>query len=109
MLRRAIKLAGDDQLSPASHLMLALRLIEWVEQELNMTATTRWTSADLELMPDDGKRYEIIDGELYMSKQPHWYHQYFCLNIASRLHAWDDRAGLGVTNFAPGVIFADDD
>lgn len=30
----------------------------------------RWTSADLELMPDDGKRYEIIVGELYVSKQP---------------------------------------
>jgi hypothetical protein len=23
---------------------------------------TRWTSRDLELLPDDGKRYEIIDG-----------------------------------------------
>jgi hypothetical protein len=30
-----------------------------------------WTSKDLELLPDDGKRYEIIDGELYVSKQPH--------------------------------------
>lgn len=24
-----------------------------------MTNTARWTSADLELMPEDGKRYEI--------------------------------------------------
>ncbi len=31
----------------------------------------RWTSADLETLPDDGKRYEIIAGELYVSTQPH--------------------------------------
>ena len=40
-----------------------------------MNQSLRWTSADLELLPDDGKRYEIIDGELYVSKQPNWYHQ----------------------------------
>ena len=74
-----------------------------------MTTTTRWTSADLELMPDDGKRYEIIDGELHMSKQPHWHHQYACMKISSKLDAWNDEAGLGAVNFAPGVIFADDD
>jgi hypothetical protein len=28
-----------------------------------MAQSLRWTSADLELLPDDGKRYEIIDGE----------------------------------------------
>ena len=32
-----------------------------------MGPTLRWTSADLEVLPDDGKRYEIIDGELYVS------------------------------------------
>ena len=30
--------------------------------------TLRWTVRDLELLPDDGKRYEIIDGELYVSR-----------------------------------------
>jgi len=29
-----------------------------------MTTTIRYTSADLEALPDDGRRYEIIDGEL---------------------------------------------
>ena len=32
--------------------------------------TSRWISQDLDLLPDDGKRYEIVDGELYVSKQP---------------------------------------
>ena len=30
----------------------------------------RWTTADLELFPDDGKRYEIIDGELIVTRAP---------------------------------------
>ncbi len=30
-----------------------------------------WTSQDLEVLPDNGKRYEIVDGELYVSRQPH--------------------------------------
>lgn len=27
---------------------------------------TRWTTADLDLFPNDGKRYEIIDKELFV-------------------------------------------
>jgi hypothetical protein len=30
-----------------------------------MTQTRHWTSADLDQFPDDGKRYEIIAGELF--------------------------------------------
>lgn len=35
----------------------------------------RWTTADIELLPDNGNRYEIIDGELFVTKVPHWRHQ----------------------------------
>ncbi len=34
----------------------------------------QWRSQDLEAFPDDGKRYEIIAGKLYRSKQPHYNH-----------------------------------
>ncbi|MCI0622400.1 MAG: Uma2 family endonuclease [Acidobacteria bacterium] len=74
-----------------------------------MTTTLRWTSADLEALPDDGKRYEIIDGELYMSRQPHWHHQFTCFQIASRLQLWSKQTGAGQVNLAPGLIFAEDD
>ena len=37
--------------------------------------TISWTVEDVELLPDDGSRYEIIDGELYVSKQPGMQHQ----------------------------------
>ena len=46
-----------------------------------MTTTPRFTSADLDAFPDDGKRYEIIDGELHVSKQPHLYHQVICSDV----------------------------
>ena len=32
--------------------------------------THRWTRADLERMPDDGNRYEVIHGELLVSPAP---------------------------------------
>src|SRR5262249_59945277 len=51
----------------------------------DMTSTLRFNSADLESFPDDGKRYEIIDGELYVSKQPTWYHQDICSKLVSML------------------------
>ena len=74
-----------------------------------MSTVRRWTSADLAVLPDDGKRYEIIDGDLYMSRQPHWHHQQACMRIAAALDAWSRQTGAGETNLAPGVIFADDD
>ncbi len=74
-----------------------------------MTTSLRWTSDDLAALPDDGKRYEIVDGELYMSKQPDWEHQFTCLQIGALLQAWSSQTDAGMANIAPGVIFADDD
>src|SRR5437660_883837 len=74
-----------------------------------MTTTMRFSSSDLELMPDDGKRYEVIDGELYVTKQPSWEHQLVSSRILGLLSSWSDRSGAGVANVAPGVVFAEDD
>ena len=74
-----------------------------------MSTALRFTSADLEVMPDDGKRYEVIDGELYVSKQPHYHHQYTCSEVARQLGNWSKQTGKGRVISAPGVIFAEDD
>jgi Uma2 family endonuclease len=74
-----------------------------------MSTSLRWTSADLEVMPDNGKRYEIIDGELYVSRQPHWHHQVVCGQIFGVLQEWSVKTGAGGASLAPGIIFADDD
>lgn len=73
------------------------------------TNVRRFTSADLALMPDDGKRYEIIDGELYVSRQPSTEHQLVCGTAGWALEAWSRETGLGRSIGAPGLIFADDD
>lgn len=45
-------------------------------------ADTRLTYEDLEYFPDDGKRREIIDGELYVTPSPNVRHQV----LVGRLH-----------------------
>jgi Uma2 family endonuclease len=71
--------------------------------------TQHWTSHDLEFLPDDGKRYEIVEGELYMSKQPCWEHQLISGELYTLLSTWSKQTKRGVANLAPGVIFAEDD
>jgi len=71
--------------------------------------TLHWTSQDLELLPEDGKRYEIVDGELYVSKQPHWEHQFVSGQIFALLQAWSAQTRMGMANLAPGLIFGDDE
>ena len=70
--------------------------------------TLHWTIRDLELLPDDGNRYEIIDGELYVSKQADWEHQFVSGEIFALLREWSRRTQAGSANFAPGVVFTDD-
>lgn len=75
-----------------------------------MTTSHRYTSVDLEALPDiDGVRYEIIDGELFVSTQPQWHHQYATLRIGMALESWSERTGAGFASVAPGLIFAADD
>ena len=74
-----------------------------------MAVAERFTSADLALMPDDNKRYEIIEGELYVSKSPGFEHQYTCGRFVQLLNTWNDEANLGVVLPTPGLVFAEDD
>ena len=74
-----------------------------------MPTTKHWTSKDLETLPaDDGTRYEIIDGELYVSTLPSWHHQYTCSHLTEVLNTWSRATGLGMAVGAPGLIFAED-
>ncbi len=71
-------------------------------------SSVRWTTTDLELFAGDrANRYEIIDGELFVTRAPHWRHQAVCINIGAILKFWSDQSGLGVTAITPGIIFSE--
>lgn len=76
---------------------------------MTTTDRVRWTSADLELLPDNGNRYEIIDGELFVTRAPHWRHQDTCGNLYAELRDWSRTIGSGEAVVSPGVIFSDTD
>lgn len=71
----------------------------------------RWTTRDLEVMPDDGgwKRHEIIDGELLVTRAPHIRHQGASGNIHFELECWSRETNLGKPFQTPGVIFTPTD
>lgn len=74
------------------------------------TDKIRWTISDLEVLAaDEWKRYEIIDGELFVSRAPHIRHQDSGGNIYLELQVWSRKSGLGKALFTPGIIFSDAD
>ncbi len=70
-----------------------------------------WTIQDLDAIPDDGgsKRYEIISGDLLVTRAPHFRHQSAASKIHVRLENWSEATGLGNALEVPGVIFTDID
>jgi Uma2 family endonuclease len=65
----------------------------------------RWTYRDWEVLPDDGMRYEIIDGVLYMTTAPSNLHQWIIQNLYDFLGAPTKQQKLGYAFFAPiGVL-----
>jgi Uma2 family endonuclease len=57
--------------------------------------------------PLDDTRYELIDGELHVSRQPDWQHQLTGANTAQHLNEWSRPRDAGTALHAPGVIFSE--
>jgi Uma2 family endonuclease len=69
----------------------------------------RTTFADLERMPDDGRRYELYDGEVVVVPTPLPFHQVVVLRIAMTLDAHAERHG-GMVFVAPlDIVFSEYD
>jgi Uma2 family endonuclease len=65
----------------------------------------QWTYADWEALPDDGNRYEVIDGVLYMSTAPSYYHQWLIKRFYRLLGIPAEDRKLAECGFAPiGVL-----
>ena len=65
------------------------------------------TYEDYVTLPDDGRRYEILDGELAVSPSPRTLHQMVLLNLAVALAGWVTREKLGTVLFAPVDVILD--
>jgi Uma2 family endonuclease len=70
----------------------------------------RWTTRDLLALPEDGwKRYEVIDGELFVTRAPHIFHQDAAGVIYVALILWSQQTQLGKPFQAPGLVLSEYD
>ncbi|MDQ2937841.1 MAG: Uma2 family endonuclease [Acidobacteriota bacterium] len=67
------------------------------------------TVADLEACPDDGNRYELVEGELFVSRAPGIPHQRVLHNLQIELAAYLKTNPVGIIVPGTGAVFSDYD
>lgn len=67
-------------------------------------AVTSWTVEMLDALEDDGQRYEIIDGELFVTPAPSDVHQFVVLEFANRLLGYLRSSGIARVVVSPADI-----
>ena len=66
-----------------------------------------WTVADRDELPDDGNRYEVIDGQLFVTPAPAWKHQEAVAQLYRLIADYLDLAAIGHAFMAPAdVVFS---
>ena len=61
----------------------------------------KWTYEDYARLPDNGMRYEVIRGNLYMSPAPRTKHQEVSFALAVEMHHYSKERALGRVYVAP--------
>jgi len=70
----------------------------------------RFKATDIWDVPDDNLRYEVIDGELFMTPAPSWQHQEALMKLALIIGAWVYSHDLGRVVQSPvGVVLDEED
>lgn len=64
----------------------------------------RWTAEMVRALPDDGNRYEVVDGELFVTPAPRALHQRAVLRLAVLLDAYVTGHHLGEALMSPADI-----
>jgi len=67
-----------------------------------------WTYEDYKKLPDDGRRYEIIEGVLYVTAAPNFDHQYTVTRLLVHLDDLVTRRDLGIVLVAPFEVHLPD-
>src|SRR5688500_5837201 len=63
-----------------------------------------WSLAELHRLPDDGNRYELVRGQLFVTPAPSYAHQRLVDAIGAELFPYVARHRLGQVSFPRGVI-----
>lgn len=69
--------------------------------EARWPAQGQWTWNDYLRLPDDGQRYEILEGVLYVSPAPSFDHQFTAFKLARLLADFVEAHALGLVVVAP--------
>ena len=69
-----------------------------------VVARSDWTVEMLDALPDDGQRYEIIDGELFVTPAPGDVHQLVLGELHARFHAYLRGTSVGRVMFSPADV-----
>ena len=69
-----------------------------------IVARSDWTVEMLDALPDDGQRYEIIDGELFVTPAPGDVHQLVLGELHARFHAYLRGTSVGKVMFSPADV-----
>lgn len=70
-------------------------------------AASDWTAERIRALPDDGIRYEVVDGELLVTPAPRWAHQRAVAELFTILREYALRHGIGEVTFSPADVELD--
>ena len=91
---------------PPAPIVRNVPLLSSAEQGYRMhmaTRVRRWTRTDLTRLPDDGNRYEVLDGELFVTPQAAKRHQRIAVKLVLALEPWCIQHGVGYL-VGPGSV-----
>jgi Uma2 family endonuclease len=70
--------------------------------------TGGWTAELVRALPDDGKRYEVVDGQLLVTPAPTWQHGDAVTALYLPLHEYCRQSGVGHVKIAPQDVEFDE-
>lgn len=68
-----------------------------------------WTADLVRALPDDGRRYELVSGQLVVTPAPRGLHQIVLKALFERIAPWLRETGAGHVLWSPADIFLDED
>jgi len=60
-----------------------------------------WTPDEVRTLPDDGRRYEVVAGELLVTPAPSFQHQEAVFRLVVALRGYAERTGVGLRAAGP--------